>query len=63
MPPPQAHYSGAGPAFMNRSEIGLKTIYYEDQKITSLSTVYLGLGKDLFLFCLEITAFPNLFAK
>ena len=64
MPPSSpAHYSGAGFASMNRSEIRLKIVFLEDQSITSISTVCLGLDKDLFLFCLEITAFPKLFAK
>ena len=58
-----AHYSGAGSASMNRSEVGLKIVFLEDHNVTSISTISLGLGEDLFLFCLEITTFPKLFAK
>ena len=58
-----AHYSGAGSSSMNRSEIRLKIVFLKDHNITSISTVCLGLGEDLFLFCLEITAFPKLFSK
>ena len=62
MPPSSpAHYSGAGSASMNRSEIGLKIVFQEDHTITSLSTVCFGLGEDL--FCLEITSFQKLLAK
>ena len=57
------HYSGAESASMNGSEIRLKIVFLEDLSITSVSTICLGLGEDLFLFCLEITAFPKLFAK
>ena len=64
MPPFPAHYSDVGSASMNRSEIGLKIVFLEDHNITSISTVCLGMGEeDLFLFCLEITAFPKLFAE
>ena len=50
------HYSGAGSASLNRSEVRLKIVFFlKDHNITSISTVCLGLGKDLFLFCLEIT--------
>ena len=63
MPPSSpAHYSGARSASMNRSEIRLKIVFLEDHNITSISTVCLGFGEDLFLFRLEITSFPKLFA-
>ena len=45
-----AHYSGARSASMNRSEIRLKIVFLEDQNITSISTVCLGLGEDFFSF-------------
>ena len=53
--------AGAGSASMNKSEIRLKIVFLEDHNTTSISTVCLGLGEDLFR--LEITAFPKLFAK
>ena len=43
-----APYCGTGSASVNRCEIRLKIIFLEDHNITSLSTICLGLGEDLF---------------
>ena len=60
MPPSSpANYSGAKSAPMNKSEIKLKIVFLEDHNITSISTVCLGLGEDLFLFCLKLPHFQS----
>ena len=58
-PSSPANYSGAKSASMNKSEIKLKIVFLEDHNITSISTVCLGLGEDLFLFCLKLPHFQS----
>ena len=59
LPSSPAHYSGARSTSMNRSEIRLKIVFLEDQNITSISTVCLGLGEDLFLFLWKLPHFQS----